>query len=332
MKLVNLVRFRRVVAEFAKLESVSHQIPLAPIVQRTTLTKDDTHVDNGTCAHCGDKRASKVCRQCFSMYSCTFYCNPDHQARDWCRHRFECKPLPDLILPVEATEAIMENRENTVKKKFVIPFVEAFKVGDPVVITYFANHRYLFIRSLKEDFDKLESDVRFHESRAAMLTESPEIGDTVLAPLNGTFVRALVTSTDSSDESGGDGSGIRCFFVDYGMTLKLPWNNLKKLGYKPRAIPRQTFKVILSNVPTLKEDSFYLDDYLRELMVLKEELEIVNEECRDSGRFVVLKVKGRDEVINDRINQLLAEHRESQLHNDARILFNVSHYLIASFI
>ena len=238
----------RITADFACVNEDFACPKLPPLLERFTKFHDGTFPENGNCAHCVSPYAAFVCGVCFSPYSATFYCNSDHQARDWVLHKLSCKSIPKLIRPEQAKAAIAQANDPKPKKKFTVPFVEHLKKGDSVVIVQVFNERVIYIRPTREDFSQLISLIKASAETSQNLTAKPEINDTVLAPYQEEFCRAHVVDVFEPDE---DGNDLRCFLLDYGIFKEYKWaNGLKKLSYKSRALPRQTFKVILNRSRT----------------------------------------------------------------------------------
>lgn len=91
-KLINLIRYKNIIADFSikNTKIVAKDIKIPGLVDRCTLfpyPKDDAVPESGRCAHCDSLDARFVCEVCFTLYCGTFYCNKDHQNRDWPRHK-----------------------------------------------------------------------------------------------------------------------------------------------------------------------------------------------------------------------------------------------------
>lgn len=304
MKLINLMNFKHIKANFAvkKSETSTNESRPPPLVSSRTLIPTGTLPRAGNCGYCQATEAYLACSVCFTVYSLMYYCNPEHQAKDWnARHKYDCKPLPKLVCAATTARHIIETAP-TSKGKFVVPHIERFKAGDQVLLTHVASERVVYVRpisvSLSEVFDKLEKDIETGSETAAKLQETPEIGDTVLAPYNGRYYRAQVIDFFEPDANFND---VQCFFLDYGHSAKASWNALKKLNYKLRGIPRHTFKVILEGVNV--QNSQDILNYLKSLNK-QVNLEIAKEDFQGDRHLVVLKVKGAIETINDRVMQM----------------------------
>lgn len=271
--------------------------------------------ETGKCSHCERPGARFVCQVCFTLYCGTFYCNEDHQSQDWNRHKVDCKALPKLELPLEFAEAITQAIDDKSKKKFFVPYVDSFEAGSFVKITHFVNDRVLFVRPLKEDFLALEQEIEMYASKAAKLSDMPEVNDTVFAFFDGIYRRAQVVDTFEPDS---DGNDLMCFFLDYGYSRKCQWQSLRKLVYRLRSVPRQTFKVTLEDV-TLNSSQSKIIEPLYEQQV---ELEVIRIVERHSELFVVLKRRGQIETVNESIRRVQMIQSD-----DERILFDVSFVL-----
>lgn len=307
-RVVNLTNFSNITAEFS-LDNKKDRNDHAPeLIERCTMFSDGPVPEIGKCSHCSRTGARFVCQVCFTLYCGTFYCNEDHQNQDWNRHKVDCKPLPKLVLPQEAAEAINQDK---IKKTFFIPFVDCFEAGSFVKITHFVNDRVLFVRPVKENFQALEEEVKKYAKNAAYMTDKPKVNATVFAFYDGIYRRAQVLDTFEPDS---DRNDLMCFFVDYGNTQKCQWQSLKKLNYNLRSVPRQTFKVILEDVTTNSSQS----KVIRSIYEQKMELEVVKIKERECDRFVVLKIRGQIETVNDSIKQVM------QVQSNEPILFDVS--------
>jgi Tudor domain len=312
-----MINLNNITANFAMMNDNDQATLLPPLAVRTTFFSEGSTPLNGNCAYCVKSNAPLVCEVCFSSHCCTFYCNEDHQRRDWVRHKYDCKPLPKLVLPTEAEAALLKTNDSKPKTKFFVPYVESFKAGDSVIITNVVNERVLFIRPIHEDFKQLIESIKSYAEKAPKITEKPEVNDTVLVPFEGEFCRAQVLDTFDRDA---DGNDLLCFILDYGYSEKYPWNSLKKLGYKQRAFPRQTFKVILEGVK-LQNSSVEIENFIKDIWEREEKLEVVKEEMRGTDRFVVLQNLRTKEVVNDRIRNISKYIEEV---NNNAIMYDVS--------
>lgn len=300
---------------------------LPPLAHRTTLFPQGRTPVHGNCAYCIKFDASLVCEVCFSSYSGTFYCNEEHQKRDWARHKPDCKPLPKLLLPAEAEAARLNAMETKPKTKFFVPHVESFKAGDSVILVSVASERVIYIRPVHEDFGQLIASIKQYAEKAPKITEKPEVNDTCLALFRGEYCRAQIIDVFERDSEGND---LMCFILDYGFSKKYTWNSLKKLGYKQRAFPRQTFKVILEGVK-LENVSENVSKYMCDILDRKEKLEVLKQEVRGNDRFVVLK-RPNNETINNTLNQMSEIKQKESNEPCQRILYDVSFSYIYIFI
>lgn len=288
----------------------------APKLQERTAYPDGEVPDSGDCTYCGSPEALLVCDFCFTSSSCTFYCNRKHQVSHWPNHKYDCKPLPKLVNVADAAAAAQASVKPRVKLN--VPHVNQFKADDSVVICHVANERVLIVRPIatNAEFHALLEKVRNFALNTPLLTEEPEIQDTVLAPLNGSYCRAQVIDTFEPDSNG---NTLGVYFLEYGSTEKFPWTVLRKLSYKLRGEKRHTFKVVLKGVEI--SHSSEAENYLNKLKTKSEELLVVQEEFHEHVGFVVLKIKSTSEIVNSRIQQIVSIVEPFK---EERILFDVS--------
>ena len=304
----------QITAHFACVNENDFCSNLPLLVDRCTRFDERTFPVKGNCAYCTHPQADYVCGICFSPYSATFYCNLDHQTRDWAHHKFDCKPLPKLIRPEQAEAAIALANDLKIKKKYFVPFVEQIKKGDSVVIVEVVNERVLYVRPTREDFNQLITSIKDSSLKASKLSAKPEINDTVLAPHEGELCRAQILDAFETDK---DGNDLRCFLLDYGIFKKFKWTNgLMKLGYKFRTLPRHTFKVILDGIK-IEKNKNEARNYLEAIKNRKQECEVVSSEMMNEQKVVTLKIK--EENINDRIQKF-----DDIADKDEAILFEVN--------
>lgn len=310
-RLINLMVHGKIAATFAENKEIGYEEMAPPKLQKRSVYPEGEVPENGICAFC-KRNAYLVCESCFTTFCCTFYCNEDHQLRDWSEHKYDCKKPKKLIL---ATDAVSGAEKK--KGKLILPYVDTFNIGSSVVITHVANERVFFIRPLNSnvEFQQLMNDVHNYSLEAPRIIEAPEIQDIVLAPLNGRYCRAQVIDTFVPDS---DGNSLLVFFLEHGCTEKFHIGRLRKLNYKLRARERQTFKVALKDVKISHNSE--AQNYLKKLLMDGEELEVLQLDLYENVGSVVLKVKRSSEIVNTKILETIVNMQQPF---NERILFEV---------
>lgn len=305
-KIINMVSFRNIQADYAARDALElYNISLPRLIERRTFASSEQLPDSGPCAFCQRPYASMICEICFTAYCCSFYCSEDHQAKDWIRHKYDCKAMPKLISAEEANMIIDELKQSSENKaKYVAPHVEPPKKGDSVVITHALSGKVLYIRPLRDDYENLLAKVAENIEKTTFLFEAPEVNSTVLAPFNSTFHRAQIVDVFEPDQQG---CVVLCLFIDIGVSAKFKWTSLKKLNYKTRGIPCQTFKVILKELNTSNAEA---QSFVEELVEKREILEILDETRSDANIYVKLKSKNANQSINEIIMSMMSSTEE----------------------
>lgn len=319
--MINLIKFGNVTASFARENEVETEKKQLPDLQQRTFYPYGEIPITGPCALCG-QQAHLVCDFCLTTYCCTFYCDKDHQTKHWGDHKYDCRPLPDLVEAADGIEN-KQNEQKAKKGKFVVPHVPHYRVGDSVVISHVVNERILVIRpsSLNEEFQNLREKIhKFALNAASMMTKEPEICDIVLAPLNGGYGRAEVIDSFNPDSNG---HSKEIYFLEDGCTRKENWTKFKKLSYKLRPEKRHTFQIALKDV-TSRNNSEAIS-YLNELMQKGEELKVEEKAFQQHQEFIVLKVKSTSEIVNVRVQK--GSNLDDPLY-EGRAFFDVSSLIV----
>lgn len=313
-RLINLIKYRGIVADFSvqneKVPTNDRTVP--QLIERYTRFEAGSIPEDASCAYCLDKNGRLVCEVCATMYCATFYCNEDHQGRDWARHKYDCRPLPKLKLATEIAEALAKDDDKP-KAKFFIRFEGSLDAGDSVVITHVASERVLYVRPANCAFDKLIADMDAHGQKAGKVTERPEVNDTLLAPLDGSFRRVQVLDVFNETD-------LSCFFVDFGLTRRCSWLDLRQLSYRKRSMARFTCKVILEDV--LVDSTAEMKNFLEAMKANQEKLEMVKAETRGMDLFVVLKQQTDEKTVNERIRQMASF--DEPMDDDSCFTYDVS--------
>lgn len=248
-----------------------------------------------------------ICSKCSTDYSATYYCNRECQARDWNIHRRECKHLPRLKR-LEDVQQERQLHEGGPKPKFLVPFVDDFAVGEILKITHVQSSKILFVRPANRDFEELLEYIG--KINGSKLVEKPEVDDTVLAPFKGSYHRAQIMDVFDDD--------VQVFFLDFGNSARMEWHHLRKLTFKGRSKPRQTFKVVLeSNIANSRHNEEFLK-YLESLHSKELDLRVTKLTRRGEDRYVTLEELLSGKVVNEFCNSLTTKDSGS------RIFFNVS--------
>ena len=315
-KLVNLLHFKKITADFAtplRNDIDWDREKLPTIYEKRTETEGGVPM-TGKCAECGSPDAAFVCSICYTSYAFTFYCSKDHQKKDWNCHKRECKRLPILLEPTEVAEATKDK----IKAMNPVRFAECFKEGESVVIMHVASDKVLYVRPARPDdnsFENLMKDLREFSKTAAKTSKKPEINSTILAPFEGGYQRAQVMDYETSPDS----NDLLVFFIDIGVIKKVPASNLKDLNFKFRLRERQTFKVILESV--INESNPHVKKHLETLCLDQVELKV--ESIRgEIDRFVVLRNGNSGDTVNEEVQKITTMIEPSML--DERIFFDVS--------
>lgn len=147
--------------------------------------------------------------------------------------------------------------------------------GAEVWITHVRNYQTVYVRSVANNsaYASMITDVCAAARTAPSLKSYPyPKEDTVLAPFDGAYYRAMVLSCD---ENAGK---VRVGYIDFGNTQDVPFSTLKVLPTELKERPRLTFIVKLKNLKDEPEPN--------ELIAMKEHLEKISE----LGSAQVLKI------------------------------------------
>lgn len=183
-------------------------------------------------------------------------------------------------------------------KNYVVPHIECFKLGDEVVVTHFERERVLYVRPARADFSQIK---RIEESAydEPKLTDVPEVNAYVLAMSRGSYRRAQITEILEEPE---DGNDILCSFIDYGYNEMVSSRDVKRMKFRTRGLPCQTFKVILNGVNT--KNNVIIQNYLRGIKEQQEKLEVLSLNTNAKGLFVELKRKCEKITVNRKVSDL----------------------------
>lgn len=314
---INLMQYKTrtgtfITADFAKCNESQSEEKLSILSSRQSFIHDRVVAGLAKCSSCSNSLMAPhmlSCANCFTKNSATFYCNERCQVRDWSVHKRDCKRLPQLKL----VEDLKLEEER--KPKFVVPFVEGFSVGDTVKLTHVQSHKVLFARDAKGNFEELLASIDKIGDKG-MLTEKPEVGDTVLALHKSSYYRAQIMDVFETDENE---NHVQMFFLDFGYSVQLPWQQLRKLSFKARSLHRQTFKVVLEEGDVLIPGSNQeFKKYLDSLCLKELELKVVRLNMRGQDRYVTLEELHGRKVVNN------FHKAHSPTDDDARIFFDVS--------
>lgn len=160
--------------------------------------------------------------------------------------------------------------------------------GSEVWITHVRNYETVYVRGVatSDAYMKLCQDVQAAALTAPKLKSYPyPKEDTVLAPFDGAYYRAMVLKCD---ENAGQ---VRVGYIDFGNTQEVPFTTLKLLPDELKERPRLTFMVKLKNLKDQPEE--------QEANAMKEHLDNISE----VGTPQVLKITGDRANIetNDRV-------------------------------
>lgn len=314
-RLINLMQYETkigttIMADFAECNEsqFDERMPKLFTMQPVDSNKA-TSSDVVKCFSCSMPGTNmSTCAKCFTENSATFYCDRVCQVRDWSVHKRKCKPLPRLT---NVEDLKLEEKQ---KQKFLVPFVEEFP--DMVVLTHVQSHsNVLFVRPARGNFEELLASIG-KISAQVRLSEKPEIDDTVLAPLNGTYHRAQIIDVFEKDEKEND---VQVFFIDFGSLATVSWQKLRKLTFKGRNLPRQTFKVVLEDGDVSNPSDPEFKKYLELLCLRQLELKVVKMNLRCQDRYVTLEELHSGKVVNDFVKTTF-----SPTDDDTRIFFDVS--------
>lgn len=257
------------------------------------------------CSSCSKSSLNLLaCSKCATDYSATFYCNRDCQAKDYSVHKRCCKPLPKL----KCLEDIKLSSGEP-KPKFLVPFLLDLSVGDIVKITHIQSTKVLFVRTANGNFQEMFTAIK-NISPNRKLTEKPEIDDTVLAPFENTYRRAQVIDVREDD--------VQVFFLDFGNSAQMRWQQLRRLTFKGRSLPRQTFKVVLEGDASNSSSDHTINNYLQSLHFKQSKLKIANMTLRGQDRYVILEDLHSGKVVNE------VSSNVPSINDDSRIFFYVS--------
>lgn len=329
--IVNNSEYRGIIAKFGKttMHLRKNSIGRSNGLDEIALNNDPV------CNFCGAYEPKFICSGCCNMYTGTFYCSEEHQARDWFRHKSECKVMPPLkdasdhaagkVIDeplselVEARLNIADNDDGLKKKFFIKPIDEHPVQGDKVYITCISSPRILFIRPVKEDVNyfKLFEDVKTTSINMAKKTEKPQVNDYILVPFKGSFHRAKILDFFGVDS---EGYNTKVFMVDFGDVIKVKWQDCKELNYRLRGLRSYVFKFVLDGVQI--SDNEEILEYLEKIQGNNEALEIV--EISQYGDRMIL-MRNNCEVINDKINDIAQRAATAlrQTSTVAPILYNI---------
>lgn len=293
-------------------------------------------IDFQKCAFCGADNSDiiLVCSGCSNHITGTFYCNADHQARDWIRHKSECKPMPTLrnFQDLKLNEAPLlpdhiQNNEETSRPKF---FIKSIKnqpnVGDKIFITKVRSSRVVFVRPVSEDdgYEKLLKDIKNAVNNSSKKSDKPDINDHVLAPFRNSFHRAKILDIFECDEND---YNTKVFMVDFGDEIKVKWQECKNLNYRLRGVKSFIFKFVLDGIEISYENQDAMN-YLNEIFQSNEALLISNV---SGDRKILKRING--EIVNDEINQIaLRTSSISAVNSFEPVLYNVSNLIIFMII
>lgn len=257
------------------------------------------------CSSCSKSSLNLLaCSKCSTDYSATFYCNRHCQAMDFSVHKRRCQPLPKL----KYLDDIRLCSEKP-KKKFLVPFVHDLSVGDIVKITHIQSTKVLFVRPANGNFQEMLTAISKITTNSK-LSEKPEVDDTVLAPLEGAYHRAQIIDVREDD--------VQVFFLDHGNSTQIRWQQLRKLTFKGRSLPRQTFKIVLKGDVSNSSNDQTINNYLQSLYMKESELKIVRMTLRGQDRYVTLEDFHVGKVVNEFSSKV------PTVNDDSRIFFDVS--------
>lgn len=263
------------------------------------------------CAFCFAVESKFLCGGCYNEYGGTYYCSEEHQARDWMRHKSECKPMPALKIASDHLNGVvhenpinlltkneLDENGNETKSKFFITTIEQHpKVDDEVLITCVKSSRVIYIRPFNDNggYEKLLQDVLKTGSSASKKLLKPEINDHILAPFRNSFHRAKVMDVF---ETNSDGNNLKVFMVDFGNEFMTRWQDCKDLNYRLRGLKSYVFKCILNGVQIGCDNETILG-YLQSIQNNNEILMIASQ----VGDRKILK-RSNEEIVNDQLNKL----------------------------
>lgn len=306
--IINNAEFRGIEAKFGKPDPRARKGSIGK-VNGVTLS---THP---ACVFCGALEPKLMCGGCSNAVGGTLYCGEDHQAKDWLRHKSECKVMPPLIDAIEQITPLSNqiearlniadsdkdnDSEGSTKSKFFIKSIDRLPVvGDKVFITCVSSPRVLYVRPVNEDenYLKLLEDVKTTTSIMSKKTEKPEINDHMLAPFQGAFHRAKVIDLFEIDS---DGLNAKVFMVDFGDEIKVKWQDCKELNYRLRGLRTYIFKFVLDSVQTSNENHEIIE-YIKDIQGNNEALEI-KDISKNGERKTLIRSNG--EIVNDKIIEL----------------------------
>lgn len=322
IKLVNNAEFKDVRANFGKGNAQNGKL------SRPSVNHKAYFVNDHACAFCGAKDSQLLCTGCSNMITGTYYCQEDHQARDWLRHKSECKVMPPLKQvdkpddnPADVIESNSENGDDEVTSKpkyFIVPIDKKPAVGDKVYITSVSTPRVIYVLPVNENenYLKLLDDVQNTSKNMAKQTDKPEINNHILAPFRGSFHRAKVIDLFDIDS---DGLNAKVYMADFGEEIRVKWQDCRELNYRLRGLKTYIFKFVLHGVQITDKNEEILN-YLREIQGNKEALTVV--EISQYGDRKILK-RINDEIVNDKINELATVIASRKVSSDLKpILYN----------
>lgn len=320
MTIINNAEFKGIVAKFAKGSKTKIQNG------NHSHLNEETCIEN--CAFCGAKDSQLVCGGCSNFITGTFYCSEDHQAKDWIRHKSECKSMPMLrnvqeltrVNSNESSKDLIEDEEpSLLRGKFIIKSIEKqLNVGEKVFITKVRSPRVIYVRPVSEDegYEMLLETIKKASIKSSKIVDKPKINGYILAPYRQSFHRAKVLDFFEPDEKD---CNTKVFLVDFGDEIKVKWQECKMLGYQMRGMNTFIFKFVLDGIEIAHEH--------REIMHYLNEIYQNNEALMISGvrsnRKILKRING--EIVNDEINQIaLATSTISSVNASEPVLYNVS--------
>lgn len=323
--LVMNAEFRGIVVKFGKGDNNKQPQNIA------NVSRNNINVDEYNCGFCGVANSELMCSGCYNEISGTYYCSDNHQARDWARHKSECKSMPNLIKRQDHLDEIIAEsptldlipRTDSFKKFFITPIDQKPELNEEILITNVKSLRVIYARPVKDNggYENLLDDIKTTAMILPNILHKPSINDHILAPYLNSFHRAKVLDifeTDTNDFN------MKVFMVDFGDEIEVTWQECKDLNYRLRGLKSFIFKFVLDYVLVVKENREIIK-YLTDIKANNEKLQISG--ISKMGNRITLK-RTNGEIVNDVINSLALQATGTSLNSYEPVLYNVSQLCI----